>query len=161
MRWGLGRVVGGLCVAAGLGGWADVAQAQWKHQEFKTNPPQYLVMGESAPLKTLSFLCGPNQELIAMLLAMNLEVTPEADMPGTIDTGAGPENMVWQSTTQTRGLVPVQQTGADAVKLMERVAAASSVSFTVRQRNDAVATWSFNGDAKPHLAWLRQQCKLK
>ena len=118
-------------------------------------------MAEGAPLKTLSFLCGPNQELIAILLAMNLDMVPEADMQGPIATGAGPEKMVWQSTTQTRCLVPVQQTGAETLKLMDRVAAASSVSFTVRQKNDTVATWSFNGDAKPHLMWLRQQCKLK
>ena len=161
MRWGVSRILCNLGVAAGFCAAVSAAQAQWKHQEFKTNPPQYLVMGEGAPLKTLSFLCGPKQELVAMLLAMNLEVAPDSDMQGTIDTGAGPEKMVWQSTGQTRGLVPVQQTGADAVKLMERVAAASSVSFTVRQKNDAVATWSFAGDAKPHLAWLRQQCKLK
>jgi hypothetical protein len=148
-------------MAAGLCVVTSAAQAQWKHQEFKTNPPQYMVMGESAPLKTLGFLCGPGQELIAILLAMNLDVVPDSDMHGTIDTGSGPEKMVWQSTRQTRGLVPVQQTGADAVKLMERVAAASSVSFTVRQKNDVVATWSFAGDARSHVAWLRQQCKLK
>lgn len=30
---------------------ASVAQAQWKQQAFKTNPPQYMVVAESAPLK--------------------------------------------------------------------------------------------------------------
>lgn len=151
----------GIAAVATVGLAGAAAQAEWKQQELKFKPPVYLVMSESAPLKTLTFQCGPKQELHAALLAMGLDVEPEADVPGTIDTETGPEKLVWKSTKQTSGLVPVQMTGDAAAKLMDRVGRAKKASFTVRQKSGTIETWSFTGDAAPRIAWLKQKCALR
>ncbi len=153
--------IAGIAAAATVGLAGAAAQAEWKQQELKFKPPVYLVMSESAPLKTLTFQCGPKQELHAALLAMGLDVEAEADVPGTIETETGSAKLVWKSTKQTSGLVPVQMTGAAAATLMDRVAAAKKMSFTVQQKSGTVETWSFTADAAPRIAWLKQKCNLK